>query len=134
MKTTRSFLLLLMLLATSGLNAQKEEDKYAALVSEVRNEVWSLNLPDFKNMTNGVPQGGAMRAALFAFSRYPCRTQPSGGNPENQVGLVGNGIDQTTDNLPQHLPPNGIHQQPKCTGRDVTVQLPFPGKRTLHPQ
>ena len=51
MKTTRSFLLLLMLLATSGLNAQKEEDKYAALVSEVRNEVWSLNLPDFKNMT-----------------------------------------------------------------------------------
>ena len=106
MKTTRSFLLLLMLLATSGLNAQKEEDKYAALVSEVRNEVWSLNLPDFKN----------------------------GGNPENQVGLVGNGIDQTTDNLPQHLPPNGIHQQPKCTGRDVTVQLPFPGKRTLHPQ
>ena len=28
MKTTRSFLLLLMLLATSGLNAQKEEDKY----------------------------------------------------------------------------------------------------------
>ena len=33
-----------MLLATSGLNAQKEEDKYAALVSEVRNEVWSLNL------------------------------------------------------------------------------------------
>ena len=49
MKTTRSFLLLLMLLATSGLNAQKEEDKYAALVSEVRNEVWSLNLPDFKN-------------------------------------------------------------------------------------
>ncbi len=45
------FLLLLMLLATSGLNAQKEEDKYAALVSEVRNEVWSLNLPDFKNMT-----------------------------------------------------------------------------------
>ena len=51
MKTTRFFLLLLMLLATSGLNAQKEEDKYAALVSEVRNEVWSLNLPDFKNMT-----------------------------------------------------------------------------------
>ena len=45
MKTTRFFLLLLMLLATSGLNAQKEEDKYAALVSEVRNEVWSLNLP-----------------------------------------------------------------------------------------
>ena len=43
MKTTRFFLLLLMLLATSGLNAQKEEDKYAALVSEVRNEVWSLN-------------------------------------------------------------------------------------------
>ena len=50
MKTTRFFLLLLMLLATSGLNAQKEEDKYAALVSEVRNEVWSLNLPDFKNI------------------------------------------------------------------------------------
>jgi len=124
MKTTRSFLLLLMLLATSGLNAQKEEDKYAALVSEVRNEVWSLNLPDFKNMT--VPEKRTRR--------YPCRTQPSGGNPENQVGLVGNGIDQTTDNLPQHLPPNGIHQQPKCTGRDVTVQLPFPGKRTLHPQ
>ena len=119
MKTTRSFLLLLMLLATSGLNAQKEEDKYAALVSEVRNEVWSLNLPDFKNMT--VPE------------KYR-NEQPSGGNPENQVGLVGNGIDQTTDNLPQHLPPNGIHQQPKCTGRDVTVQLPFPGKRTLHPQ
>ena len=45
MKTTRFFLLLLMLLATSGLNAQKEEDKYATLVSEVRNEVWSLNLP-----------------------------------------------------------------------------------------
>ena len=55
MKTTRSFLLLLMLLATSGLNAQKEEDKYAALVSEVRNEVWSLNLPDFKNMTETNP-------------------------------------------------------------------------------
>ena len=123
MKTTRSFLLLLMLLATSGLNAQKEEDKYAALVSEVRNEVWSLNLPDFKNMT--VPE---------KYRNEPCRTQPSGGNPENQVGLVGNGIDQTTDNLPQHLPPNGIHQQPKGTGRDVTVQLPFPGKRTLHPQ
>ena len=50
MKTTRFFLLLLMLLATSGLNAQKEEDKYAALVSEVRNEVWSLNLPDFKKV------------------------------------------------------------------------------------
>lgn len=46
MKTTRSFLLLLMLLATSGLNAQKEEDKYAALVSEVRNEgKHSINSP-----------------------------------------------------------------------------------------
>ena len=55
MKTTRSFLLLLMLLATSGLNAQKEEDKYAALVSEVRNEVWSLNLPDFKNTETNPP-------------------------------------------------------------------------------
>lgn len=32
MKTTRSFLLLLMLLATSGLNAQKEEDKYAVSI------------------------------------------------------------------------------------------------------
>ena len=126
MKTTRSFLLLLMLLATSGLNAQKEEDKYAALVSEVRNEVWSLNLPDFKNMT--VPEKYRNEPAVILAA------QPSGGNPENQVGLVGNGIDQTTDNLPQHLPPNGIHQQPKCTGRDVTVQLPFPGKRTLHPQ
>ena len=32
MKTTRSSYWLLMLLAASGLNAQKEEDKYAALV------------------------------------------------------------------------------------------------------
>lgn len=31
-----------------GTECPKEEDKYAALVSEVRNEVWSLNLPDFK--------------------------------------------------------------------------------------
>ena len=85
MKTTRSFLLLLMLLATSGLNAQKEEDKYAALVSEVRNEVWSLNLPDFKN-------NDCTREIQKRTRRYPCRTQPSGGNPENQVGLWGMGL------------------------------------------
>lgn len=69
MKTTRSFLLLLMLLATSGLNAQKEEDKYAALVSEVRNEVWSLNLPDFKNMTEPEKYRNEPAVILAAHSR-----------------------------------------------------------------
>ena len=127
MKTTRSFLLLLMLLATSGLNAQKEEDKYAALVSEVRNEVWSLNLPDFKNMTVPEKYRNEPAVILAAHSRLEVTRK-------TKLDWWGNGIDQTTDNLPQHLPPNGIHQQPKCTGRDVTVQLPFPGKRTLHPQ
>ena len=126
MKTTRSFLLLLMLLATSGLNAQKEEDKYAALVSEVRNEVWSLNLPDFKNMTVPEKYRNEPAVILAAHSRLEVTRK-------TKLDWWGMGL-TTTDNLPQHLPPNGIHQQPKCTGRDVTVQLPFPGKRTLHPQ
>lgn len=68
MKTTRSFLLLLMLLATSGLNAQKEEDKYAALVSEVRNEVWSLNLPDFAFHTGS--WGGMTTKVLYFLAAF----------------------------------------------------------------
>lgn len=52
MKRTHAILTLLFLLAASHLNAQtKEEEKYAALVQEIRNEVWSMNLPDFKNTT-----------------------------------------------------------------------------------
>lgn len=52
MKRTHAILILLFLFAASHLNAQtKEEEKYAALVQEIRNEVWSMNLPDFKNTT-----------------------------------------------------------------------------------
>lgn len=52
MKRTHAILTLLFLLAASHLNAQtKEEERYAALVQEIRNEVWSMNLPDFKNTT-----------------------------------------------------------------------------------
>ncbi|MCS2442847.1 hypothetical protein NXX09_22525 [Bacteroides uniformis] len=126
MKTTRSFLLLLMLLATSGLNAQKEEDKYAALVSEVRNEVWSLNLPDFKNMTVPEKYRNEPAVILAAHSR-PEVTR------KTKLDLVGNGIDQTTDNLPQHLPPNGIHQQPKCTRKRCHSSASFPRKKNATP-
>lgn len=52
MKRTHAILILLFLFAASHLNAQtKEEEKYAALVQEIRNEIWSMNLPDFKNTT-----------------------------------------------------------------------------------
>lgn len=71
------FLLLLMLLATSGLNAQKEEDKYAALVSEVRNEVWSLNLPDFKNMTVPEKYRNEPAVILAVHSRLEVTRKPS---------------------------------------------------------
>lgn len=126
MKTTRSFLLLLMLLATSGLNAQKEEDKYAALVSEVRNEVWSLNLPDFKNMTVPEKYRNEPAVILAAHSRLEVTRK-------TKLDWWGMGLTK------QQITCRSIYRQwytstAKGTGRDVTVQLPFPGKRTLHPQ
>lgn len=51
MKQTHLLFSLLLLFTATNLYAQKEEEKYAALVREVRNEVWSMNLPDFKNTT-----------------------------------------------------------------------------------
>lgn len=52
MKTTlRPLTLLLLLLLTSSLSAQKGDEKYAALAGELRNEVWSMNLPGFDNLT-----------------------------------------------------------------------------------
>lgn len=53
MKTTLRplTLLLLLLLLPPSLCAQKGDEKYAALASELRNEVWSMNLPGFDNLT-----------------------------------------------------------------------------------
>ena len=51
MKTTRFFPTAADVTCHFGTECPKGRRQIAALVSEVRNEVWSLNLPDFKNMT-----------------------------------------------------------------------------------
>lgn len=50
-KAVRLLLLLLFLLTAPAVSAQKEDEKYAALARELRNEVWAMELPGFDNLS-----------------------------------------------------------------------------------
>ena len=69
-KAVRPLLLLLLFLLTApAASAQKEDDKYATLAREVRNEVWAMELPGFDNISIPGKYKNAPAVILAAHNR-----------------------------------------------------------------